>query len=237
MPLSETATGLASSTDTTEYGVPRTGTTPKHSWLGTTERSTELPSGVIAIGARSYVPQIGRFLQTDPVPGGSANAYTYTMGDPVNSADPSGEYTSEVTYGELSDVSTGPGVALPSGHDIVPGALMPPPVSMQIEEAFNADPPWPSAAELLKQEEESIEAAEAQAMEGTFDSLCSQLLAAQNGGLPAVPTATEVTAAATKAAAAAVADHTTVTGTARLAPEAVLGTRVERLQVLRAPLL
>jgi hypothetical protein len=45
------------------------------------------------MGARSYVPQLGRFLQPDPRPGGSANAYTYTFGDPVNTSDPSGEYT------------------------------------------------------------------------------------------------------------------------------------------------
>jgi RHS repeat-associated protein len=90
--LSETATGLASSADTTEFGVPRTGTPPKYSWVGAHELPTELPSGVIAMGARSYVPQLGRFLQTDPVPGGSADAYTYTFGDPVNSSDPTGEF-------------------------------------------------------------------------------------------------------------------------------------------------
>ncbi len=45
------------------------------------------------MGARSYVPQIGRFLQPDPVPGGSANAYSYTFGDPVNTTDPTGDYT------------------------------------------------------------------------------------------------------------------------------------------------
>lgn len=91
--LSETATGLASSNDTTEYGVPRTSSPPKYSWLGGMQLSTELPSGIIAMGARSYIPRIGRFLQPDPVEGGSANAYAYTFGDPVNTADPSGEYT------------------------------------------------------------------------------------------------------------------------------------------------
>lgn len=42
---------------------------------------------------RSYVPQLGRFLQTDPRPGGSANSYTYVFGDPINSNDLTGEYT------------------------------------------------------------------------------------------------------------------------------------------------
>jgi RHS repeat-associated protein len=89
--LSETETKLLSTQDTTEYGVPTTATPPKYSWLGGGELQTELSSGVIAMGARSYVPQLGRFLQTDPIPGGSANAYAYVFGDPVNESDPSGE--------------------------------------------------------------------------------------------------------------------------------------------------
>jgi RHS repeat-associated protein len=91
--LSETATELASKADTTEYGVPTTSLPPKYSWLGALEVPTELPSGVIAMGARSYIPQLGRFLQPDPVPGGSASAYGYTFGDPINSSDPSGSST------------------------------------------------------------------------------------------------------------------------------------------------
>ena len=71
--------------------MPTTSLPPKFSWLGANEIPTELPSGVLDMGARSYVPQLGRFLQPDPKPGGSANAYTYTFGDPVNSSDPSGE--------------------------------------------------------------------------------------------------------------------------------------------------
>jgi RHS repeat-associated protein len=91
--LSETETKLLSTNDTTEYGVPRTSTPPKYSWLGAAGRSTELPTGIIAMGARSYIPQLGRFLQTDPIEGGSANGYAYTFGDPVNTSDPSGEST------------------------------------------------------------------------------------------------------------------------------------------------
>jgi RHS repeat-associated protein len=91
--LSETETKLLSSTEPSEYGVPTTSSPAKYSWLGGEQQPTELPSGVIAMGARSYVPELGRFLQPDPVPGGSANAYAYTFGDPVNSSDPSGELT------------------------------------------------------------------------------------------------------------------------------------------------
>jgi YD repeat-containing protein len=76
--LSETATKLASTADTTEYGVPTTSLPPKYSWLGAFQVPTELPSGVMTLGARSYVPQLGRFLQPDPVPGGAASSYTPT---------------------------------------------------------------------------------------------------------------------------------------------------------------
>jgi RHS repeat-associated protein len=91
--LSETATALLSKGDSTEYGLPRTGSPAKYSWLGGLGLRTEFPTGIIAMGARSYVPEIGRFLQPDPVEGGSANEYSYTYGDPVNTSDPSGEFT------------------------------------------------------------------------------------------------------------------------------------------------
>ena len=95
--LSETATALASTADTSEYGVPTTSLPPKYSWLGALDIPTELPSGIINLGVRSYVPQLGRFLQPDPVAGGSANAYGYTYGDPVNTSDPSGAYTISIS--------------------------------------------------------------------------------------------------------------------------------------------
>ena len=91
--LSETATELAAKADTSEFGVPTVTAPAKYAWLGASELPTELPSGVVTMGVRSYVPQIGRFLQPDPIPGGSADAYTYTYGDPINSADPTGDYT------------------------------------------------------------------------------------------------------------------------------------------------
>jgi RHS repeat-associated protein len=91
--LSETETKVLSTEDASEYGVPTTSSPAKYSWLGAEQQPTELASGVIAMGARSYVPQLGRFLQPDPIPGGSANAYVYTFGDPVNSSDPSGALT------------------------------------------------------------------------------------------------------------------------------------------------
>ncbi len=92
----ETATTLESTiTEASEYGVPATEAPPKYSWLGSREIPTTLPSGTMAMGVRSYIPQLGRYLQTDPRPGGSENQYTYVYGDPVNTTDLSGEWTFE----------------------------------------------------------------------------------------------------------------------------------------------
>ncbi len=101
---SETTTTLASTiAEASEYGVPATETPPKYSWLGTHEIPTSLPSGVTTMGARSYIPQLGRFLQTDPQPGGSANQYAYTYGDPLNNDDLTGEYTTKVSSWAMAD--------------------------------------------------------------------------------------------------------------------------------------
>ncbi len=85
--LSTTATSLVSTGDTTEFGVPRTASPARYSWLGAAQRPTELASGVVQMGARSYVPQLGRFMQVDPVVGGSPNDYAYTFGDPMMESD------------------------------------------------------------------------------------------------------------------------------------------------------
>lgn len=45
-----------------------------------------LQTGIIQMGARVYIPELGRFLQVDPVEGGSLNNYVYAM-DSVNDHD------------------------------------------------------------------------------------------------------------------------------------------------------
>ncbi|MFM8237517.1 MAG: RHS repeat domain-containing protein [Actinomycetota bacterium] len=61
------------------------------SWSG----SVRLPSSDDAyqIGARLYAPVAGRFLQPDPINGGSLNTYEYAIGDPINYSDPTGEFS------------------------------------------------------------------------------------------------------------------------------------------------
>ncbi|MEV6071935.1 PA14 domain-containing protein [Nocardia sp. NPDC052001] len=44
----------------------------------------------LEMGVRTYLPTLGRFLQTDPVAAGSANDYDYVNADPVNNLDVTG---------------------------------------------------------------------------------------------------------------------------------------------------
>jgi RHS repeat-associated protein len=143
--VSETESKLQPANEATEYGAPRTNITAKYSWLGSEQLPTELPSGMIGMGARGYIPELGRFEQTDPEPGGSANAYAYTFDDPVNTSDPSGAWTSTTTY-NYEAAETGAAQEGVSEHYVVPGAIMPPPVNMQIENEFAANPPWNAAS-------------------------------------------------------------------------------------------
>ncbi|HKY15822.1 MAG TPA: RHS repeat-associated core domain-containing protein, partial [Microthrixaceae bacterium] len=65
-----------------------------YGWLGQHKRGLEHSPGLhptIEMGARPYNPDLGRFLQIDPIEGGSANDYDYCNADPINCTDLDGQ--------------------------------------------------------------------------------------------------------------------------------------------------
>jgi len=63
-----------------------------YAWAGTHHRSIESLFALkpVQMGARVYIPSMGRFLSVDPVDGGTLNNYVYAL-DPINSDDYSGQ--------------------------------------------------------------------------------------------------------------------------------------------------
>jgi RHS repeat-associated protein len=77
---------------TDEWGV---GTPPANrlGWLGGKERfSTGGTLNLYRFGVRLMDPSLGRFLERDPVEGGSANSYDYAYQDPINNFDLDGRF-------------------------------------------------------------------------------------------------------------------------------------------------
>jgi RHS repeat-associated protein len=81
------STGLGATFEANEFGIRRTASTRRYAWTGGSRRSSDAVGGVILMGVRLYNPVTGRFLQADPVPGGSDNAYDYAGHDSVNDFD------------------------------------------------------------------------------------------------------------------------------------------------------
>ena len=93
------ATGLVTATFSyDEYGNPLqpatgNGGVDRYGWLGRQQREWDPDAALTLMGVRGYDPTLGRFLSVDPVYGGSANAYDYVGGDPINSYDLDGRFS------------------------------------------------------------------------------------------------------------------------------------------------
>lgn len=86
--------GLSTTSESTEYGVATDSESvgkQRYGWLGEQQRAGDTPSGLVLMGVRLYNPVTGRFLQVDPVYGGSCNDYEYTCADPVDKTDLDGK--------------------------------------------------------------------------------------------------------------------------------------------------
>jgi RHS repeat-associated protein len=106
-----------------EFGnAPAAQNQQRYGWLGGKQRSDEALGGVVLMGVRLYSPTLGRFLQVDPMAGGSANAYDYCYADAVNCTDLDGRWgwlnkignavksAGSFLYNHASDIGTGLGI-------------------------------------------------------------------------------------------------------------------------------
>lgn len=95
-----------------------------YGWLG--QRPTEHEPGLVTtiqMGARVYVPALGRFLQIDPVEGGSDNDYDYVGADPINRTDLDGEVCFSCAFKKIKKAIVGNRVTKWTRRNLSPTGL------------------------------------------------------------------------------------------------------------------
>ncbi|HST39329.1 MAG TPA: RHS repeat-associated core domain-containing protein [Conexibacter sp.] len=117
-----TATAPISRASHDEFGNRLTGAATRYGWLGGAMRSGLAVEGAMQMGDRTYVPELGRFLEVDPVVGASVNAYDYGAQDPANVSDLSGRNYDERRYNSHYDARVSV-FAIPSGKYILTAAM------------------------------------------------------------------------------------------------------------------
>lgn len=87
-PYGQPISTTSGAVDPTATPTTRTGTGTTDAWHGKAQRGYEHTGGLnqILMGARTYLPTLGIFTATDPIPGGNTTTYTYPQ-DPINQAD------------------------------------------------------------------------------------------------------------------------------------------------------
>jgi len=92
-----------------------------YGWLGQHQKLTEHAGTIhtIEMGARQYVPILGRFLQPDPVEGGVTNNYDYPT-DPINKYDLTGHF--EINWDLVTDIALTATMFIPGAGIAAAGA-------------------------------------------------------------------------------------------------------------------